>query len=149
MTEQMVLKQVDVKLLIAPDMELEACEQACAVAENMDMSPERVDEVRMAVVEAVINAIEHSGSEDGEIHLHIAVLGGSEPETLRITVQDHGVGFDPSKLVKPNIEHKISAKNKRGWGFEIIEGLMDSVVVHSNQQGTSVVMSKYKEAAAD
>ena len=144
MTEQTVLKQVEVTLGLAPEMELEACERACAVAEFMEMSPETVDEIRMAVVEAVINAIEHSGSSDGKIHMDIVVLGDEEPRTLQITVRDHGVGFDPSKLVKPDIKDKISSDNKRGWGFEIIEGLMDSVVVHSNPDGTSVVMSKAK-----
>jgi anti-sigma regulatory factor (Ser/Thr protein kinase) len=124
-------------------MELVACEKACAVAELIDMSPDRVDEVRMAVVEAVINAIEHSGAEDDRLQVRIAVLGeDGEPQTLRITVQDHGVGFDPEKLVEPRIEEKITASSKRGWGLQIIEGLMDSVRVESSARGTAVIMSK-------
>jgi serine/threonine-protein kinase RsbW len=143
MAEQAVLKEILLTLKLAPDMELVACEKACAVAELIDMSPDRVDEVRMAVVEAVINAIEHSGAEDDRLQVRIAVLGeDGEPQTLRITVQDHGVGFDPEKLVEPRIEEKITASSKRGWGLQIIEGLMDSVRVESSARGTAVIMSK-------
>jgi len=143
MAEQAVLKEIHLTLRLAPEMELIACEKACAVAELVEMSPDRVDEVRMAVVEAVINAIEHSGAEDDRLHVRIAVLGeGEEPQTLRIIVQDHGVGFDPEKLVEPRIEEKITASSKRGWGLQIIEGLMDSVRVESSPHGTAVIMSK-------
>ena len=142
MSEPTVLRSVSVTLKLAPDMEIEACETACAVAELMKMSPDKIDEVRMAVVEACINAIEHSDASDGLLYLHIAVLGHDRPETLQITVRDHGVGFDREKLVQPKIEEKIGASSKRGWGLKIIEGLMDHVAVHSGEAGTSVVMSK-------
>jgi anti-sigma regulatory factor (Ser/Thr protein kinase) len=115
MADQAVLQEIQLTLKLAPDMELVACEKACAVAQLAEMSPDRVDEVRMAVVEAVINAIEHSGADDDRLHLNIAILGQpDQPQTLCITVQDHGVGFDPRKLVQPRIEDKITADSKRG-----------------------------------
>jgi len=137
-----VLKEVNLTLRLAPDMELEASGRACAIAEAMKMSPDKIDEVRMAVVEACINAIEHSAAGDGSLHLTFTVLGQKEPEILRITVRDFGVGFDPENLVQPNIEEKLKAVNKRGWGLKIIEGLMDEVDVVSGSRGTSVIMSK-------
>ncbi len=137
-----VLKEVKLTLHLEPNMELEACDKASTVAEGMQMRADKVDEVRMAVVEACINAIEHSRSKDGKLYLTFSVLGTDEPETLRITVSDRGVGFDPAKVVEPTIEDKLHAASKRGWGLKIIEGLMDSVVVQSNDDGTSVVMSK-------
>ena len=132
-------------LRLEPDIEVEACEKACAVAEGMRMSPDKVDEIRMAVIEATINAVEHSSSRDGRLYLTLSVIGdrkGKKPQVLRITVADRGIGFDPEKVVQPSIENKLHAVNKRGWGLQIIEGLMDSVVVQSNDDGTAVVMSK-------
>ena len=129
-------------------MEIEACESACAVAELIQMSPDKIDEVRMAVVEACINAIEHSDARDGLLYLNIAVLGHDRPEVLQITVRDHGVGFDRDTIVQPKIQDKIGSASKRGWGLKIIEGLMDDVVVHSGEAGTSVVMSKSLEDKA-
>ena len=98
--------------------------------------------VKMAVIEACCNAIEHSHAHDRRVQVHIAVLGRGEPETLRITVRDHGIGFDPKKLVQPVIDEKLKVPHKRGWGLKIIEGLMDSVDVHSSASGTAVTMSK-------
>ena len=142
MNDRSPLREVTLVLPMAPDMELVASQAASALAAFVGMSSDRVDEVRMAVVEACINAIEHSDASDGLLYLHIAVLGHDRPETLQITVRDHGVGFDREKLVQPKIEEKIGASSKRGWGLKIIEGLMDHVAVHSGEAGTSVVMSK-------
>lgn len=144
-----VLKEVKLTLGLAPDMEIEASGKACAIARSMRMSPDKIDEVRMAVVEACINAIEHSAATDRKLHLTFTVLGRDEPEVLRITVRDFGVGFDRENLVQPNIEEKIRAENKRGWGLKIIEGLMDEVDVVSGSRGTSVVMSKRREDGPD
>ena len=129
-------------LQLEPDMEIEASEKACAVAASMEMSSDKIDEVRMAVIEACINAIEHSRAKDRKLQIRISVLGDREPKTLQITVQDHGVGFEPDKLVQPLAGDQFQAPNKRGWGLKIIQGLMDSVCVDSDAQGTSVTMRK-------
>ncbi len=148
MPEAAVLQEVQLTLqLSSPDVELEAAERVTAVAGSIGMSADKIDEIRMAVVEACINAVEHSASNDGQLYLGIAVLGGpekaaSDGDSLRVTISDHGVGFDPEKLVQPEIGKKLKSANKRGWGLKIIEGLMDGVDVRSGSQGTSVVMSK-------
>jgi serine/threonine-protein kinase RsbW len=142
MAADAILREVRLTLPMMPDMEIEASETATSMAEAMKMSPDKVDEVRMAVVEACINAFEHSHSEDRQVHLDFEVLGGSEPRTLRITVRDHGVGFDPNALEEPTIEEKLKAERKRGWGLKIIHGLMDHVEIHSGVRGTTLVMSK-------
>lgn len=142
MAEQAVLKEVTLALPMAPEMEIEASRTATAIAESIRMSPDRIDEVRMAVVEACINALEHSHAEDGEVFVTFEVLGGQEAEKLRITVRDHGIGFSPENLAEPLIEEKLKARRKRGWGLKIIRGLMDEVEISSGDRGTTVVMSK-------
>ena len=127
---------------MVPDMEIEASETATSMAESMAMSADKIDEVRMAVVEACINAFEHSQSRDRKVHLTFEVLGGEEPSELRITVRDHGVGFDPESIEEPIIENKLKAERKRGWGLKIIHGLMDEVTIHSDRRGTTLVMRK-------
>lgn len=96
----------------------------------------------MAVVEACINAFEHSQSEDRKVYITFEVLGDAEPEKLRITVRDTGVGFSAEGLEEPTIERKLKAERKRGWGLKIIRGLMDEVEIRSSADGTTVVMSK-------
>jgi serine/threonine-protein kinase RsbW len=144
MAGEAILREVQLTLPMAPDMEIAASKTATAMAELMSMSPDKIDEVRMAVVEACINAIEHSRAQDRKVHLTFEVLGdaASEPQTLRITVRDAGVGFAPDKVEEPSIEKKLTADRKRGWGLKIIHGLMDRVEIDSSVAGTSIVMTK-------
>jgi serine/threonine-protein kinase RsbW len=137
-----VMREVTLALPMVPEMEIEASKTATAIAEFMRMSPDRIDEVRMAVVEACINALEHSRAADREVYVTFEVLGDKVPERLRITVRDTGVGFSPEELAEPNIEDKLKSQRKRGWGLKIIRGLMDDVEIHSGSEGTTVVMSK-------
>lgn len=129
-------------LPMGPEMEIAASRAATSVAQAMQMSPDKIDEVRMAVVEACINAIEHSRSDDQTVYLSFSVLGKREPERLKVTVRDRGVGFSPDELEEPTIEEKLTSERKRGWGLKIIRGLMDQVEVRSGADGTIIEMSK-------
>ena len=144
-----ILREVTLTLPMVPDMEIAASKTATAMAEFMQMSPDRIDEVRMAVVEACINAFEHSRSSDRKVYMTFEVLGEGEPESLRITVRDTGVGFAPEEIEEPTIEGKLKAARKRGWGLKIIRGLMDTVEIHSGADGTTVVMSKARDERGD
>jgi serine/threonine-protein kinase RsbW len=124
-------------------MEMTASKTATALAESMGMSADKVDEVRMAVVEACINAFEHSGAPDGKVRVTFQILG-DESDTLEIRVEDTGVGFVPEDVKEPRIEDKLGAQSKRGWGIQIIKGLMDEVEFRSGDRGTTVVMRKLR-----
>ena len=140
-----VLREVTLALPMVPEMEIEASKTATAIAESIRMSPDRIDEVRMAVVEACINALEHSHASDREVYVTFQVLGeGGDPDKLRIMVRDTGVGFSPETQESPRMEDKIKAVRKRGWGLKIIRGLMDEVEILSGDDGTTVVMSKMR-----
>lgn len=139
-----VLREVTLALPMVPEMEIEASKTATAIAESIRMSPDRIDEVRMAVVEACINALEHSRSRDRELFVTFEVLGEGDPERLRITVRDTGIGFAPENVDEPTIEKKLNSSRKRGWGLKIIRGLMDEVEIRSGAGGTTVVMSKMR-----
>ncbi len=138
-----VLREVTLALPMVPEMEIEASKTATAIAESIRMSPDRIDEVRMAVVEACINALEHSHSSDQEVFVTFQVLGDPDPEKLRIMVKDHGIGFTPDVLEEPKTTSKITVR-KRGWGLKIIRGLMDEVEIQSGADGTTVVMCKMR-----
>ena len=142
-----VLKEVVVTFPMAPEMELLACEKASAVARSMGMSQDKIDEIKMAVIEACLNALEHSQAQPREFHVTFSVLGRKEPEALQITVRDSGVGFSTAersvvrKGKRAAAQDKV-ALHKRGWGLSIIEGLMDEVRIESGAGGTTVVMCK-------
>lgn len=139
-----ILREVTLALPMAPDMELEASKTAAAIAESIRMSPDRIDEVRQALIEACINALEHSHAMDGEVFVTFQVVGGKDPEKLRILVSDHGVGFSPDRVSETNLEEKMTSGNFRGWGLRLIRGLMDEVEIRTGPDGTTVVMVKMR-----
>ncbi len=140
------MQQVKLTLPMVPDMELTASKTACAMGEHIGLSADKIDEVQMAVVEACINAFEHSGAEDREVSIHLVVLGGEGgPKGLQITIQDSGLGFSPQEIAaKRKTEQIAAAPRKRGHGLRIIDGLMDEVDIRSDVHGTTVTMRKMR-----
>jgi serine/threonine-protein kinase RsbW len=137
-------QEVNLTLPIRPDMEMTASKTATAMAESMGMGADKIDEVRMAVVEACINAFEHSRADDGRVYISFQILGEGEKQKLEIRVEDNGVGFVPGEVLEPRIEDKLKSQRKRGWGIQIIKGLMDEVEFLSGERGTTVVMRKLR-----
>ena len=64
---------VELKLPVLPDMELSATQTAEVVAKHMELSEEKSAEISMALIEACINAFEHSDS-DKQIEIHFRKL---------------------------------------------------------------------------
>ena len=131
---------VELKLPIIENMELVATQTAEVVSKHMQLDNEKTSEISMALIEACINAFEHSESKS-EIFIHFII----SDENLTIKVIDKGKGFDSSKISIPNIDNKLgSDEKKRGWGIMLIKELMDSVNYESNEEGTTLTMIKNK-----
>jgi len=132
--------KVELTLPIIPDMELAATKTADVIAKHMDLGEEKSAEIGMALIEATINAFEHSGSDSGNVEIHFVI----QDDTLVIKVTDKGKGFDQSNVKIPNIEEKLGSDRKRGWGLQLIQELMDTVEFESSSEGTTVTMTKKK-----
>lgn len=133
------MKEVKLELPMVPDAEIEASKIAMEIAQSMGMTPDRIDEVGAAVVEACINALEHSQATE-DVRVTFEVLGSRDPEKLRITVQDAGIGFSPD-AERPT---RRPSGRPGGFGLKIMEGLMDELEIRSGPGGTTVVMSKMR-----
>lgn len=130
--------EVELTIPMLPDMEITATQTACSIAEYLKFDPDRIDEVKMALIEAIINAFEHSKSEDRKVRIRFVLA----EDTLTVVIQDHGKGFQMETVQKPNINYKLRSDYKRGWGLMLIENLMDTVYIESSEHGTTLVMSK-------
>lgn len=141
-------REVHLTIPVVPEMEIAATAQVAALGEWMELGRDKIDEVKMAVVEACINAFEHSGTPDHKVELRFRV--GTDTDTdggrayLEVDVLDNGHGFDPSRVTAPRIGEKLRAPHKRGWGLRIIRSLMDDVRIESGEHGTMIVMRKYR-----
>jgi len=137
------MQQIKLTLPMIPDMELTASKTAGALGEHIGMSRDKIDEVQMAVVEACINAFEHSRAPEREVQIRLSVLGrDDEPRGLQIIIRDCGRGFDHEEAIQQGTS--VSAMQKRGHGLRIIHGLMDEVDISSDAGGTIVTMKKLR-----
>ena len=141
-------REVHLTIPVAPEMEIAATAQVAALGEWMELGRDKIDEVKMAVVEACINAFEHSGTPDHKVELKFRVATDTDTDGgrtyLEVDVLDNGHGFDPLRVTAPQIGQKLRAPHKRGWGLRIIRSLMDDVRIESGERGTMIVMRKYR-----
>lgn len=130
-------RAVDLKIPMLPEMELTATQTAEAVGKFMRLEADKIEEIKLALIEACINAFEHSKSKDGRIGISFEI-GADE---LAIHISDRGQGFD-LKQVQDQLQQRHDRGEHRGWGLRIMEGLMDEVRIDSNDQGTVITMVK-------
>lgn len=126
-----------------PHAELAAVPLVDLLGERVGFSHDTLAEIKLALVEACLNALEYG---QGEVEVEV-VAHADAPARLEITVTDHGAGFDASVVPQPDLTAKLHASRKRGWGIELMRHLMDEVEVHSTPGLTRVrLVRKRKEA---
>lgn len=136
-------QEVSLTIPILQNMEVAATQTAEAVASFMEFDRDQIDEVKHALIEACINAFEHSNSHESKVYIRF-VIG---IEDLTVVIQDFGQGFDVASVPRPDLEAKVLGQDgyKRGWGLMLIESLMDSVSIVSEAHGTTITMTKLRQ----
>ena len=131
-------RDLDLNIPMVPEMELTVTKVAEGVGEFMKLDIDKIEEIKMALIEACINAIEHSKSEDRRI----AITFDIGEEELKIQIADQGKGFDLGEAQKQLQARRDSGDRHRGWGLTIMRGLMDEVEVETGESGTRITMVK-------
>ena len=136
-------RQMELTLPMVPDIEIAAARAAGNLAREVGMSAEKIDEMAHAIIEACINAREHSGCADQRIYLRF--VGSYQAEAnprIDVWITDHGRGFD---LVEARTRRqKLGPAYKRGRGIQLMEAHMDEVEIISGTAGTTIHMVKYE-----
>jgi len=113
-----------------------AMDFVASAAKNMGFTGERIEDLKTAVSEACLNAIEHGNKMDASMKVGIVLK--PEEMKLQVTVQDEGNGIGQVKT--PRIEDKIEGRSdSRGWGIFLIRNLVDEVKFESTSEGGNLV----------
>ena len=135
-------------VLILPmggDNEMLAASAIEQVARRLNFTAEAINQIKTAVVEACINASEHSLSPDRKIYQRFEV----ENDRLVITISSRGIlPANIAGQIQGNEESATPAESgkdddRRGWGLKLIQTLMDEVEFERVDEGTSLRMTKY------
>lgn len=123
------------------NQELKVIERAEKLARELGFDRDSIDEIKLAVIEAVINAIEHGSNAERIVYITFGL--SRQPLQMTITISDSGAGFNPDSVREPDIREKINKhERKRGWGLKIMRSLMDEVIINSSPSGTQVTLIK-------
>tara|TARA_Y100001968_G_scaffold328105_1_gene374586 strand:+ start:2126 stop:2542 length:417 start_codon:yes stop_codon:yes gene_type:complete len=131
---------VDLSIPMQPDMEVIATSVAESIGTFIGLDHNKVDEIKIAVVEACINAFEHSKSAEQRISVSFSM----DEKGLMISINDGGEGFDMDDAMAKIAEKRSEGIGDRGWGLTLIHELMDEVSIASTDNGTLVKMLKYR-----
>lgn len=138
-------RTVELTLPMIPDVEVAAAHAAGELARDLGLAEEKIDEMSHAIIEACINAREHSCCSDQRIYLRfVGVSEGVNSPRVEVWITDHGRGFDPEDARRRRLNSAHGPK-KRGWGLQIMEAHMDQVEILSGALGTTIHMVKYGE----
>lgn len=118
------------------------------IASRMGFGYEAIEDLKVAVSEAVTNVVSHAyeggAEEGGEVTLGCGVYS----DRLEIMVADHGGSFDLNEIkdkIGPYDDNEpIENLREGGFGLFLIDALMDKLEIN-NEYGVIVVMTKYLE----
>ncbi|MFQ6040141.1 MAG: ATP-binding protein [Candidatus Poribacteria bacterium] len=117
-------------------LEQVAVDVAASVAKLMGFSEDRIEDLKTAVDEACINAIEHGNQENADIKVLVELI--AENNRLQVDIHDQGKGIR-GNIQKPDIDILIAEKSSgRGWGLFLIQSLMDEVEFDWNPETGNV-----------
>jgi len=112
-----------------------AMECAASMAKKMGFTEDRIEDLKTAVAEACLNAIEHGNKMDTSTKVGITLT--VEESRLQVSVKDEGKGIN--QVPTPSIESKIEGEDKpRGWGIFLIKNLVNEVTFEQDPEGGNV-----------
>ena len=142
---------VEVRLPSRMGFEKVAMSTAAAVAKLMCFREDRIEDLKTAVAEACINAIEHGNRLNEK--LSVGVVLSVNANSLEVKVIDDGKGMNrkPGLVSKPDIARKMHGdEGPRGMGMFLIQALVDEaewvVGVDGNSSYVRLVIRLDKDA---
>ncbi len=99
-----------------------------------------VEEIKLAVDEALTNVIKHAYKFDDSKTIYISV--GLQGREFWVAIQDTGAPFEPQNYTEPNIPERVKKGLKGGVGVYLIKRLVDKVEYNKKSQHNEIKLIK-------
>ena len=125
------------ELASEPGNERIAIERVAAAVGDLDLPAARLERLKTAVGEAVMNAIEHGNRNRPELPVGVRVaVSGAE---LSVRVTDQGGDRPVLQPERPDLEAKLAGEQSpRGWGLFLIESMVDELRTSADERQHAV-----------
>lgn len=108
-----------------------------SMAKLMGFSADRIEDLKTAIAEACINAIEHGNQLDDSLSVFVVLC--KNEDQLEIKVIDDGAGIIEPPAT-PDMDRKmLGEEDPRGMGMFLIQALVDEAEWHQGPPGKSFV----------
>ncbi|MBW2054515.1 MAG: ATP-binding protein [Deltaproteobacteria bacterium] len=125
-----ILDEHTIEVRLPNKLGYERIAMACSAsfAKIVGFRPERIEDLKTAVSEACINAMEHGNKNNPDARVVITMHYGDHSFTVSVMDQGKGMGNSNEPLEEPDIEKKIlNLQTPRGLGIFLIKQLVDRV----------------------
>ena len=120
-----------------PGNERLAMERVAEALQPLNLSKKRLEELKTAVAEATMNAMEHGNHYSPDVPVSIQVLVSQA--ALAVRIRDQGSGQSIPTPAEPDLEAKLAElQTPRGWGLFLIKNLVDDMHITSDEKHHTV-----------
>jgi anti-sigma regulatory factor (Ser/Thr protein kinase) len=136
------------ELASEPGNERIAIERVAAAVGDLGLPAARLERLKTAVGEAVMNAIEHGNRNRPELPVGVRVaVSGTE---LSVRVTDQGDDRPVLQAERPDLEAKLAGEQSpRGWGLFLIESMVDELRTSADERQHAVELIVRLEGVED
>lgn len=128
-----------------PGNEREAIERVASAVQTLHLPPRRLEQLKTAVAEATMNAMEHGNHYMPDKPVSIVVMASDT--TLSVSVSDSGGTRElPTEPEQPDLEAKLAElQAPRGWGLFLIKHMVDDMHVTSDSDHHTIELIMHLE----
>jgi len=110
--------------------ERQAMQRVAQAVEPLGLEPGRLERLKTAVAETVMNAIEYGSQGDPAVPVDVRV--DADANEIRVRVTDRALSGPVPDVEAPDLEAKLDGRQKpRGWGLFLIRHMADGMDVHA------------------
>ena len=121
----------------------EVQEHIIKVLEDLNYPPRDIFGVRLALEEAIVNAIKHGNDMDPQKQVRVQCQVNHT--CVRIEIEDQGNGFRPEEVPDPTCDENL--EKPCGRGIMLMRAFLSSV--EYNQRGNCVILVKERGTGND
>src|ERR1051326_584277 len=123
-----------------------AMEQVSEAVQPLSLEPKRLEQLKTAVAEATMNAMEHGNHYQADVPVSIQVLASDTTIAVRITDQGGAEALPDTET--PDLEAKLAGEQSpRGWGLFLIKNLVDDMHVSTTATSHTIELIMELEGA--
>jgi serine/threonine-protein kinase RsbW len=128
----------DITLPMVKESELVAAQCLEQIGKNLQLDQDTIGQLQIALIEACINAMEHSKGTERKVHVSIA----SEGDHLEVSIESSGQEFIVQETGEPFGDRDAPKSAGRGWGIKVMKRFTDKVRFEKTARGTKIVLVK-------